>query len=252
MDAPTSLPSAGSPPKRLAVISCAALEKEIRDFCKDASHVVTIEILDMNLHERPLQLKEVLQKKIDELTQSHQPDAVALVFGLCGCGLVGVQARQCPVVVPRAHDCVTLYLGNKERYAQWVKEHPETYWFTPGWNESGRAPSPEKFEKAKQEYTEKFDEDEAEYLIDQEMASLKLYKQGNYIDLGVGDSEQHAATAQRSAEWLGWKFQRQVGNRQLLLDLLSGAWNEERFLIVPPSHEIQASADDRVMCAVPV
>lgn len=206
----------------------------------------------MNLHERPSLLHDVLQERIDRVEASHHPDAIALVYGLCGCGLAGVRARQCPLIIPRAHDCVTLFLGDKERYAQLVKEQPETYWYTPGWSQTGRAPSPEKLENMKREFALKFDAEDVDYLIEQELNALKIYRTAAYIDLGVGDSTANEAYAKRCAEWMGWNFQRFAGNRQLLMDLLAGHWDDERFLLVPPGQEIQPSADDRVMKAVPV
>jgi len=239
-------------PKRLAVLACEVLKQEVELFAKDCPHVVAVEIMEMNLHEQPLGMRAALLKKIAEVEARHQPDAIALVFGLCGCGLIGVRAQGCPVVVARAHDCVTLFLGSKETYLQRQKEHPETYWFTPGWNQTGRAPGPEKFAKLKQEYTEKFDEEEADYLIEQEMNGLSTYKTAAFVDLGIGDASEHEASAKKSAEWLGWNYQRERGDRKLLIDLLTGPWDAERFLIVLPGHEIQNSADEMVMKAVPV
>jgi hypothetical protein len=239
-------------PQRLVVLACEVLKQEVETLAKDYPHIVAVEIIEMNLHETPLRLKEALGKKITEVEARHHPDAVALVYGLCGRGLIGVQAQTRPMVVARAHDCVTLYLGSKERYLKKQQEEPETYWYTPGWNKTERAPSPEKFARLKREFTEKFDEEDAEFLIGEEMRGLSTYKKAAYIDLGIGDSAEHEAYAKKCAEWMGWKFERETGNRGLLVDLLAGRWDDERFLIVLPGHEIQNSADARVMKAVPV
>ena len=240
------------PPERLVVLVCEALKLEVETFAKDYPHIVAIEVLEMNLHETPLRLKEALGKKIAEVEARHHPDAVALVYGLCGSGLVGVRAQTCPVVVARAHDCVTLYLGSKERYLQIQKEQPKTYWYTPGWNKTERAPSPEKFAKLKEDFAKKFDEEEVDYLIEQERNALQTYKTAAYVDLGLDDSGEAEAYAKKCAQWMGWNFERQAGNRGLLIDLLAGSWDEERFLIVPPGYEIQHSADAMIMKAVPV
>jgi len=250
MDTAPPIPS--RPPERLVILACEVLKLEVETFAKDYPHIVAVEILEMNLHETPLRLKETLGKKVVEVEARHRPDAIALVYGLCGRGLIGVQAQTCPLVVARAHDCVTLYLGSKERYLQMQKEQPETYWYTPGWNKTERAPSPEKFARLRHEYTEKFDEEEAEYLLEEEMRALSTYKTGAFVDLGLDDSSEHEAYAKKCAQWMGWKFERQAGNRGLLIDLLAGQWDNERFLIIPPGHEIQHSADARVMKAVPV
>jgi hypothetical protein len=239
-------------PQRLVVLVCEVLKQEVETLAKDHPHIAAVEVLEMNLHETPLRLKETLCKKIVEVEALHRPDAVALVYGLCGCGLVGVRTQACPVVVARAHDCVTLFLGSKERYLQKQKDHPETYWYTPGWNKTARAPSPEKFAQLKEDFTKKFDEEEAEYLLDQERRGLQIYSTAAYVDLGIGESAEHEAYAKKCAEWMGWKFERETGDRSLLLDLLTGPWDDERFLIVPPGHEIQHSADSMIMKAVPI
>ena len=239
-------------PQRLVVLACEVLKLEVETFAKDFPHIVAVEVLEMNLHETPLRLRETLGKKITEVEARHHCDAVALVYGLCGCGLIGIRAQTCPVVVARAHDCVTLFLGSKERYLEKQKDQPETYWYTPGWNKTERAPSPEKFERLRREFTQKFDEEEAEYLIEEEMRALHTYKIGAYVDLGLGDTNENQAYAKKCVEWMGWKFERETGDRSLLLDLLTGPWDDERFLVVLPGHEIQHSADARIMKAVPV
>ena len=250
MDAVASL----SPqlPQKLVVLACEVLKQEVETFAKDYPHIIAVEVLEMNLHETPVRLKDTLGKKITEVEARHQPDAIALVYGLCGQGLVGVRAQTCPLVVARAHDCVTLFLGSKERYLQMQKEQPETYWYTPGWNRTERAPSPEKFARLRREFTQKFDEDEAEYLIEEEMRALHTYKTGAYVDLGLGNTNENEAYAKKCVEWMGWKFERQTGDRGLLTDLLAGQWDDARFLIIPPGCEIQHSADARIMKAMPI
>jgi hypothetical protein len=43
------------------------------------------------------------------------------VYGLCNLALTSLRARAVPVVVPRAHDCITLYLGSRQRYDAGVR-----------------------------------------------------------------------------------------------------------------------------------
>jgi hypothetical protein len=238
--------------KRLSVLSCAVFENEVTLLARQYPHIVSVEILEMNLHERPQLLRDSVQNKIAESEEKYQPDAVALVYGLCGCGLAGVRAGKAWLILPRAHDCVTLYLGGKERYAQWLKEQPETYWYTPGMIDTGRAPSPEKIARMREEFLRKFDEEDVEYLIEQEINALKLYRTAAYVDLNMEDSAAKETFTQKCAEWMGWQFRRVKGDSSLLQDLLGGRWDAERFLVVAPGQEIQASADDGVVRAVPV
>ena len=50
---------------------------------------------------------------------------------------VGAGRPQHSLVVPRAHDCITLFLGSKERYLDYFQTHPGVYFKTSGWIERG-------------------------------------------------------------------------------------------------------------------
>ena len=74
---------------------------------------VDIEFLPKGLHDigqagMSARLSEVLAA-VDETKY----EAVLLGYGLCSNGLVGLTARSIPLVVPRAHDCITLFLGEQ-------------------------------------------------------------------------------------------------------------------------------------------
>ncbi len=77
-------------------------------------------------------LKEVLAA-VDETKY----DAVLLGYALCSNGLVGLTAGKIPLVLPRAHDCITLFLGSKERYLDYFQAHTGVYFKTSGWIERG-------------------------------------------------------------------------------------------------------------------
>ena len=79
-------------------------------------------------------MRERLQAAIDA-TDPGKHDAVALAYGLCNNGLVGLVARQLPVVIPRAHDCITLFIGDRQRYEEYFHANPGTYYYTSGWLE---------------------------------------------------------------------------------------------------------------------
>ena len=41
-----------------------------------------------------------------------------------------MQARDLPVAVPRAHDCITLYLGSRQRYDAEFSGTPGTFYYS--------------------------------------------------------------------------------------------------------------------------
>ena len=53
--------------------------------------------------------------------------------------------------------------GDKERYAEYVKQCPGTYWYSPGWNKCHIPPGKDRYDKLYQQYVEKYGEDDAQY-----------------------------------------------------------------------------------------
>ena len=235
---------------KIAVVTCAVLETEIAHFARELSHVVCIEILEQGLHIEPGKLREKLQAAIDRVEGQSDAGTIALGYGLCSRGSEGVRTRRCRLVIPRAHDCITLLLGSKERYAEYVQRHPGTYWYSPGWNRHTPMPGPERYETVHREYIEKYGEDNADFLMESEQHWFKTYNNAAFVHLGCGDIEKELAYTQRCAKWLGWKCDYQCGDPALLKALLSGPWDNERFLALEPGQTFRVTADARVIEAV--
>ena len=53
-----------------------------------------------------------------------------LGYGLCSNGVVGVQTQNQPLIVPRVHDCISLFLGSAESHRNQLAEYPGTYYLT--------------------------------------------------------------------------------------------------------------------------
>ena len=66
--------------------------------------------------------------------------AIVLGYGLCSNGLVGVTARRQKLIVPRCHDCIALFLGSPARYDAVFRDHPGTFYLTPGWVKENQDP----------------------------------------------------------------------------------------------------------------
>ena len=115
-------------------------------------------------------------------------EAILLGYALCSNGLVGLAARSIPLVVPRAHDCITLFLGSKERYLEYFYAHPGVYFKTSGWIERGDGLAqfgPETVQQQAgmtntyEELVAKYGEDNARYLYDQLCNMLRNYVQAD-------------------------------------------------------------------------
>jgi hypothetical protein len=236
-----------SGPPRLAVILCNVLELEIEAQAEGMAHIVHIEKLEQGLHNDPPKLRQGLQGAIDRAEAGTDAEAIALGYGLCSRGVEGIVARRCLLVLPRAHDCITLLLGCRERYAAYVARHPGTYWYSPGWNRRHVPPGPERYRLLREGYAAQFGEENADYLMEQEQAWFEHYDRAAYVDQGVGPIEPDLEFTRECAAWLGWSFDHQKGDPGLIRTLLAGEWDEERFLVLSPGQTPRMTADGRVV-----
>ncbi|MFH1086101.1 MAG: DUF1638 domain-containing protein, partial [Chloroflexota bacterium] len=161
-----------------------------------------------------------------------------------------------PMVTPRAHDCITLYLGSRERYGDEFRQTPGTYWYAPDYIERGSdegkhvalgSANEDDMTKVYAEYVEKYGQDNADYLMEVMGAWKQHYTRAAYIenqDIALPD---YTTDVRELAERRGWEFARLPGNLLILRDLLEGRWDTERFLTVPPGRTIVPTYDERVV-----
>ena len=125
---------------RLTLISCEIFHREMCAAVACSTNQVDIEFLVKGLHDIETEgMRQRLQAAIDRVDAS-QYDAVLLGYGLCNNGICGLTAPTIPLVVPRAHDCLTLFFGSKARYTEYFTNHPGVYFTTTGWIERGNNP----------------------------------------------------------------------------------------------------------------
>lgn len=233
---------------RIAVITCAVLELEVNHYAQGIDHVIHVELLEQGLHNEPPRLREQLQAAIDRVEREHpDADAIVLGYGLCSRGSEGIRTSRCRLVMARAHDCITLLLGSKERYAQYVAAHPGTYWYSPGWNKHHTPPGKERHDRLYQQYVQAYGEDNAAYLMEMEQSWFTTYDRATYVDLTIGATNSDIAYTRQCADWLKWEFDHQRGDATLLCDLLAGNWDDERFIICEPGQAFTMASDHRVV-----
>jgi len=232
---------------KLAIISCSVLDTEVLHYAKALEHIVHIEMMPQGLHNDPPLLQRELQKMIDHIEAQTDAQAIALVYGLCSRGTEGVIAKRCKIVIARAHDCITHLLGSKERYGEYVKDHPGTYWYSPGWNKYHTPPGQARHELLHRQYVEKYGEDNAEFLMEHEQHWFSSYDRATYVDLTVGVTQEDVEYTQNCADWLKWKYDHQQGDPDLLISLLAGRWDNERFMVVEPGETFEYSGDKKIL-----
>jgi hypothetical protein len=247
---PTNKPAV-CPPK-YALLACSVFEREIALHAAGATHIVATRWFEMGFHDRPDQLRVTLQENLNAMDARSDIEAVVLAYGLCGRSTAGLRPLRHKLVIPRAHDCITVFMGSKEAYAEHLRRCPTCYYYTPGWNRGRRVPGPEKLEALKTELSKKFDPDDVEFLVETEREQWAQHDTVTYLDLGTDDAGSEEDYARKCADWLGWKFEHQRGDTKLLRDLLWGNWDAARFQIIEPGMQLGQSADENIMRAEPV
>lgn len=234
---------------KLIIVACEIIFREICYCVSQSKNIVDIRSLKKGLHD--LGCREMfgaLQREISQISKDNY-EAIVLGYGLCNNGTVGLKADKIPLVIPRAHDCITLLLGSKERYRKYFQAHPGTYFHSTGWLERNSlseedqgkdVPSQLGLNISLEECIRKYGKENAQYIMETlaEWNGLRNYDRITYIDMGVGDFPEYEEKAKREASERGWKFERLQGDVTLLQRLINGDWNSEEFLIVEPGQEI--------------
>jgi hypothetical protein len=235
-------------PIPFGIIACTVLEYEVRARLeKRGLEPLALRFLEMGKHDTPDVLRRDLQAVVDELEEIGCRRLV-FVYGLCSNSILGLVAKKAEMIFPRAHDCITLFLGSKERYAGIHKREPGTYWFSPGWCRGERVPGPGHFERLEAQFKEKFeDEEDVEYLMEMEREKYAHYKIAAFTDLGDGPVEESRQRTIEAARSLGLEYRYHEGDDSLLSGLLAGPWTGDRFLVVPAGQTARYSADESII-----
>ncbi|MDR1531323.1 MAG: DUF1638 domain-containing protein [Clostridiales bacterium] len=247
---------------RIKFIGCRVLSREIAYISYNSAHIIEADFLRQGLHNVPEKLNLMLQQEIDKINNNseciggelpHVYDAVALGYGLCSNALVGLKSGGQTLVVPRVHDCASLLLGSREAYQEFFDANSGgVYWYSNGWIENTLMPSKERAELARIGYTERFGEENADYLMEMEQSWLTKYKVCAYIGWDTLENGKHRNYTKMCADSLSWEFKELPGTDKLLRELIEGPWNEKYFLVVPPNSVIERKFDEDIICAAPV
>lgn len=244
---------------RLKLIACKVLCREISRVCADTENFIDVTYLRQGYHNEPAKLREVLQREIDRVDSGNDThscdaadmdfDALLLGFGLCSNGTVGICSQKYPIIMPRAHDCITLMLGSAARYRQIFDEcSGGVYWYSCGWIENCPMPCHNTEQMNYNRYKEKYGINNAEYLMSSESANLQSFHKAAFIDTGVKVGK-FAEFTQKAADYYGWEFKHYYGDSKLLADFVGGNWDDERFLTLPPGYCATPSYDEKIIRA---
>jgi len=237
----------------LKLIACEVLTREVSYCVARSPHVVDVEFTEKGAHDESDVLRALLQSKIDAIQDAGKSyDAILLGYGLCGNAAVGLDARGTRLVIPRAHDCCTLFLGSKAKFKEHFADNPSQPFSAGGYMERGgeyvREGSVGKLlgqDRTYDEYVALYGEENARYIVETLGKALddKDHDKIVFIDVPETRNPQHAAECRARAEAEGKEYVELEGSTRLVRKLVNGEWDAEEFLIVEP-HQRTAGVYD--------
>jgi len=239
--------------RNIKVIACGVLEKELQTAAAKLNIKISSEYLEAGLHEQPDRLKKELQQAVDRVSASSPEsggdwDAIVIGYGLCGRGTVGLAAGRLPLVIPRVHDCIALFLGSAEKYRHQFKKNPGTFYMTSGWYEHKTQPMTLRKKKNRpiegnwdisagyESMKGKYGRENAQEIYDFLNSWKRNYSRSVYIDTGTSDGGPYESYARDLAFELDWKYEKIDGSLDLFTTMLTAEFTDETVLVVPPNH----------------
>ena len=246
-------------PPRTHVIACGVLAIDIRQAAERLGLDVTTEFLEAGLHERPGELRRRLQAAIDQASAAGGCDRIAIGYGVCGRGTVGIRARGVPLVLPKAHDCIALFLGSDAAYRREFARCPGTYYISAGWHEAKVQPRTQAGKEARKKraaasfeaLAAKYGAENAQAIIDFLNSWQRNYTRAAFIDTSSGDRERYASYARAMADELGWQYEELAGSTALVEKILTAEATSGEVLVVPPRCATAFDPIEAALKAVP-
>jgi hypothetical protein len=250
----------------LKVIACEIAFREICFAAAQSPNILDLEFLTQGHHDLPNAGRTHLQERIDAVPAGKY-EAILLGYALCGNILAGLKAGLTPLVIPRAHDCITFFLGSRARYDQLAAARPGTYYYTSGWLEclqrrgekatAGTAmflPTPAgkigNVTEIYERWVKRYGEERARYLLEEMQRWTDNYTHGVLINFEFARMLPLREKVQEICAKRGWEYEELEGDISLFQKWVDGKWEPADFLVVPPGHVVVPSYDQGVVGAV--
>jgi hypothetical protein len=204
------------------ILACNTIRGELEKAAIETNCPYEFVWVESGLHLVLESLRRRLQEELDRISGVSR---VLLAFGFCGNAVVGLKTGDYQLVLPKVDDCITLLLGSKESRER-CNRQGGVYFLTKGWLE-GEA----NIWKEYQAVLARFGLERTERIYQKMLAHYKFL---GLIDTGAYDLAGLIPQAREISSTLKLELIVLDGTDRYLKRFLSGPWNDDDFIIIPP------------------
>ncbi|SPF31477.1 conserved hypothetical protein [Syntrophobacter sp. SbD1] len=211
------------------ILACNTIRDELEKAASETACPYGFIWIESGLHLVTESLRRRLQEELDRMNGASR---VLMAFGLCGNAVAGLKSGSHQLVIPRADDCITLLLGSRED-RELCSRQGGIYFLTKGWLE-GEVNIWEEYRTV----LAKFGPKKTDMIYKKMLAHYKFL---GLIDTGAYDLPGLVPHVSEISAALNLELIILKGTDRYLKRLLSGPWDEDHFIIIPPSTTIDLS-----------
>lgn len=246
--------------KKTYAIACAVLAVDMKQTARQLGLDLETKFLEAGLHNNPKLLLEKLQQAIDEISALGDGTRIIIGYGVCGKGTIGIKSRNIPLVIPKVHDCIALFLGGDKAYKREFKKYPGTYYLSSGWCQENAEPMSQRRQRAwfgsEKIKFEDLVKSHGQETADHTFAFLnswqKNYQRAAFIETQAGSSPKYEAYAREMAKEYDWAYEKIQGDQALIRQMMTVDGSTPEILVVPPLHAIAFDAISSTLSANPL
>jgi hypothetical protein len=211
------------------IIACRIMQRELDLLCPDDASV-QISYLHQELHRSPTDMAHRIQEEVDRV--AGDAEQIVLGYGLCANGVVGVAAPRQWLIVPKIHDCISMFLGSRWAYESAFLERPGTYYLTTGWIAEAKDP----IGVLERDYVPRLGREAAEEALHEE---FKHYSHIAVVNEGGEVTPELRARAKENAWFLDKEYIELQGSDAYFSSIVHGPYDEDSFLVLPPGERVR-------------
>ena len=209
----------------IKVIACEVMQAEIEKLMPIPER--DFEFVSMDFHLYPQKLKVELQRLIDA-SQNYQK--IILAFGLCGGAANGLISKTSELIIPRVHDCISIFMCSDICRACDFQSEIGTFYLSNGWMITEKS--------ILADYRRIYDrlgEKKAKRMLEK---MYDGYKKVLFIETSAEPKDEVIEQSREIAKLFEAEYVTVKGESGFIEKIITGPWDEDNFITLLPRQEI--------------